>query len=62
MAEKLKKGDKVLMYNCLEAHSYGEKVWTCRTDSFERAGSELVFLKGFPGSFYCEFLQRTGRN
>lgn len=54
-----KKGNSVVMHSCMESkpkENYG-KIWICECDSFERGGSEKVFLVGFSGSFCCEFLQ-----
>jgi len=60
MSIELKKGDNVVMHTCMEAKHYNGKMWTCRTDQFTQGDTykqELVFLKGFSGSFACEFLQ-----
>ena len=59
--KNFKKGDKVVMFDCMEAKNpknYG-KIWECETDSFKRSSksNEVVFLKGFSGSFHCRFLQ-----
>lgn len=61
MKNKFKKGDKVVMFNCVEAkwvHNCG-KVWTCTTDSFfrEKGSDEKVFLYGRSGSISCKYLQ-----
>ena len=55
--ETLKKGDKVVMFNCGEADHYSNKVWECMTDSFNQSGSDLVFLNGFSGSFSTKYLK-----
>lgn len=52
----LKKGDKVIMINCGEANFYKGKIWECETHSFSQIGNELVFLKGFSGSFLTKYL------
>ena len=64
--KNFKKEDKVVMFDCMEANhpdNYG-KVWECETDSFQRDSKlpknkvpEIVFLKGFSGSFWCKYLQ-----
>ncbi|MCG8883168.1 hypothetical protein G1L02_08345 [Tenacibaculum finnmarkense] len=59
--KNFKAGDKVVMFDCMEAkhpNNYG-KVWECESDSFKRdeKSVEVVFLKGFSGSFHCRFLQ-----
>ena len=58
--ETFKKGDKVIMFNCGEAHfpEYKDKEWICQTDSFMSQGkTEVVFLEGFSGSFICKYLK-----
>ena len=59
--ETFKKGDKVLMYNCIEAESSNaEKIWTCRTDSFKTFhGYDCVFLENYGGYFYVQFLKKS---
>ena len=60
--ETFKKGEKVVMHNCMEAKlpKYNGKIWTCQTDSFlDRGRQEVVFLEGFSGYFAAEFLQRV---
>nr|WP_321357211.1 hypothetical protein [uncultured Draconibacterium sp.] len=55
-----KKGDTVVMHTCCESTlpQYKGKIWTCRTDSYtDKGGHEVVFLEGFSGCFFCEFLQ-----
>ncbi|WP_034256850.1 hypothetical protein [Adhaeribacter aquaticus] len=57
----LKKGDKVIMYNCLEGDSYKDKIWICKTDSFLYPygdKEEMVFLEGFSGCFVTEYLKK----
>jgi hypothetical protein len=57
--KNLKKGDKVVMFECMEAKhesNYG-KVWECTCDSYDNYGNEVVFLKGFSGFFSCKYLQ-----
>ncbi len=60
--KKFKKGDKVVMTNCMEGNhpdNHG-KIWTCTCDSYKKNtkdAPEIVFLEGFSGSFHCEFLQ-----
>ena len=59
--KKFKTGDKVVMFDCMEANAsvnYG-KVWECESDSFKREvrSREVVFLKGYSGSFWCKYLQ-----
>lgn len=56
---KLKKGDKVVMFGCLEAHGREDKVWTCKTDSYEMCGTEVVMLEGYSGSFDTYFLKKV---
>lgn len=58
--KNFKKGDKVVMHSCHEASlpEYKGKVWTCFTDSKPtKWDGEVVWLEGFSGSFYCEYLQ-----
>jgi hypothetical protein len=55
--EMLKKGDKVVMHTCIEAERHNGRIWTCKTDEFERNGQRLVFLEGFTGCFSAEYLQ-----
>ncbi|MED5050604.1 hypothetical protein P9850_01805 [Anoxybacillus rupiensis] len=55
----LKKGDKVVMHTCIEAERHNGRIWTCKTDEFERNGQRLVFLEGFTGCFSAEYLQRV---
>ena len=53
-----RKGDKVVMHSCGEAGHHRGKIWECQTDSYKnRSGSNVVFLKGFSGSFSCNYLQ-----
>lgn len=60
--KNFKEGDKVVMFNCMEANhpsNYG-KIWECESDSYKSksiSDTELVFLKGFSGSFSCKYLQ-----
>ena len=64
--KNFKKGDKVVMFDCMEAtlkKNYG-RIWECAEDSFQHAFTgttieqpELVFLKGFSGTFWCKYLQ-----
>lgn len=52
----LKKNDKVIMHNCLEAEE--GKVYICQSDEFiSCSGSAVVFLEKFSGYFLCEFLK-----
>lgn len=53
----LNKGDKVVMHTCLEAKYHNGTVWTCKTDSWNNYGNELVFLEGYCGAFCTEYLQ-----
>ncbi len=63
--ETLKKGDKVVMINCMEAKRHNGMVWECLTDSYKRESrfipkdevDEEVFLQGFSGAFYVKYLQ-----
>lgn len=58
--DTFKSGDKVVMHNCYEASFKRNKgkVWTCETDSFkDKSNEDVVFLKGFSGSFCCEYLR-----
>lgn len=60
-ANRLKAGDKVKMVNCLEAEKYQDQVWECRSDTFQTASNDYaVFLNGFSGYFYQDFLQKAG--
>lgn len=53
-----KKGDSVIMYNCMEATSNKGKVWVCMTNSFKtRCGGDAVFLEGFSGYFSTQYLK-----
>ena len=57
----LKKGDKVVMHTCLESENpkYAGKIWTCIDDEFKANSSgNGVFLEGFSGYFYTEYLQK----
>lgn len=56
---KLYKGDKVVMHDCMEAHGRENVVWECICDSYEMCGTEVVFLKGYSGSFDAEFLRKV---
>ena len=59
--ETFKKGDTVVMHSCAEADlpKYKEKKWICLTDSYlDRAKQEVVFLEGFSGCFFAQFLQK----
>lgn len=62
-AQKLKKGDRVVMHTCGEAESHQGKIWTCKTDQFTRGTGvyeqDSVFLEGYSGSFAPEFLQKV---
>ncbi len=52
-----KKGDKVVMHDCIEAIVNPNKIWTCKTDSYKsRSGDDVVFLEGFSGCFLSEYL------
>lgn len=54
----LKKGDTVVMHSCGEAEHYNGKIWVCRGNEFmSSSGSPAVFLEGFSGYFYSEYLQ-----
>ena len=55
---KLKKGDKVVMHDCMEARGREDIVWECTTDSYQLCGSEVVMLKNYSGSFCTEFLKK----
>lgn len=58
--KNLKKGTRVIMFNCGEADHYKDKVWNCRTDSFfpkHYNENEMVYLEGFAGWFLCDFLK-----
>lgn len=56
----LKKGDKVVMYTCLEAETHNGRIWTCEGDEFKANSSgNGVFLEGFSGWFYTEYLQKV---
>lgn len=59
--KNFKKGDKVVMFDCGEAKHNNGKIWECFDDSYidkkTNGNPELVFLKGFSGSFYCKYLQ-----
>lgn len=61
MSKKLKKGNRVVMHSCMEAKgkNWG-RIWECDCDEFDRNtdNGPVVFLKGFSGSFHCEFLQK----
>lgn len=61
----LKKGEKVVMHTCGEAEQYDGKIWTCKTDEYEKGESvykqRLVFLEGFSGCFAVEFLQKVNQ-
>lgn len=55
----LKKGDTVMMHTCIEARKreFKEKVWVCSSDSYiAPSGHEMVFLEGFSGSFWTNYL------
>ena len=56
---KLYKGDKVVMHDCMEAHGRENVVWECICDSYEMCSTEVVFLKGYSGSFDTEFLRKV---
>lgn len=57
---KFKKGDLVVMQNCIEARHAEQKVWKCRTDIFASSSNEIVvFLENFSGYFSCYFLRRA---
>jgi hypothetical protein len=56
---KLLKGDKVVMHDCMEARGRENIVWECTCDSFEICGSEVVFLKGYSGCFDTDFLKKV---
>ncbi|WP_238899341.1 hypothetical protein [Clostridium sp. YIM B02500] len=56
----LKKGDKVVMHTCLEAETHNGRIWTCESDEFKANSSgNGVFLEGFSGYFYTEYLQKV---
>lgn len=60
MKQELKKGDKVVMHSCGEAEfpKYKGKIWECEDNSFmSKSGCEVVFLKGFSGTFITKYLQ-----
>lgn len=55
-----KKGDLVVMQNCMEARHAKQKVWKCRTDSFASSSNDIViFLENFSGYFLCYFLRQA---
>ena len=56
---RLYKGDKVVMHDCMEAHGREDVVWECICDSYEMCGSEVVFLKEYSGAFSTEFLKKV---
>ncbi len=63
--KNFKKGDSVVMHSCHEAklEQYEGKIWECLTDSsIDKGGTETVFLKGFSGSFFCEYLHFVNPN
>ncbi len=54
-----KKGDVVIMVNCVEAEFYKATQFTCRTDSFRaKDGDDVVFLESFMGYFLTEYLKK----
>lgn len=59
--KNFKKGDKVLMFGCMESdlEKNKGKVWQCSCDSYfnEYSKQEVVFLKGYSGYFSCDYLQ-----
>lgn len=55
----LNKGDKVVMHTCIEAKQHDGTIWICKTDSWDNGGIELVFLEGFSGAFWTEYLQKV---
>lgn len=55
---KLYKGDKVKMHDCMEARGQEDVIWECVSDSYEMCGLEVVFLKGYSGSFDTEYLTK----
>lgn len=57
--ETLKKGDKVIMHNCVEAEFYKATQWVCQTNSFnDRGGQDVVFLENFSGYFIAKYLKK----
>lgn len=55
---RYKEGDYVVMENCMEAHNPKQKIWKCRTDSFQSINKDIVvFLENFFGYFHCYFLR-----
>jgi hypothetical protein len=57
----LKKGDNVVMHNCIEADDpeNKNKIFTCQTSSFlDRGKEEVVFLEGYSGYFSTRFLNK----
>jgi hypothetical protein len=59
MIPSFKKGDKVVMHTCYEATSEENKgkIFECSQDSFvASSGLEVVFLNGWSGYFFCQFL------
>ncbi len=63
--KNFKKGDNVVMHSCHEAtlEQYKGKIWECLTDSSKnKGGTETVFLIGFSGAFFCEYLHFVNPN
>ncbi|VWA40797.1 hypothetical protein [Bacillus altitudinis] len=58
MSQKLKKGDLVVMYSCMEAEQNKGRVWKCKGDEFNPS-APAVFLEGFSGPFATKFLQKV---
>ena len=58
--ETFKKGDTVIMIDCLEAeNNLKTNIWECLTDSFKaKCGEDVVFLKDYSGQFSCKFLKK----
>lgn len=56
---RLKKSDRVIMVNCLEARNYKNKVWTVTSEPFLNAqNKEVVSLNSYIGEFSTSKLSR----
>lgn len=58
MAKDLKRGEAVIMVNCLEAETNKGKVWTTRSEPWDLCGSEVILLEGKSGGFDTSSLER----
>ena len=54
--KKLKKGDTVIMKNCIEAREHKLHIWTCTCNEFTRDNQDLVFLDDFSGTYLEDFI------